>query len=129
MRFWISMFVAAGLLAAQEAKPQDAKPPDPPEAVIIPVKTLSGDSFKRLLGLLSVFNAHMTGDDKLRTIVVYAPKDVTDQIRRVVAELDRPGSEAAVGRNIEMTMTFLRCPTKTPAESRPLPADLEPVAK
>ncbi len=39
---------AASLLPAQEK-------PEPMEAVIIPVKTLSGDSFNRLAKLLSVF--------------------------------------------------------------------------
>ena len=117
--------MAAGLLSAQETKKEDA-----PEAVIIPVRTLSGDSFKRLVALLSVFNARLTADDKLRTIVVYAPKDVVAEVRRVVQELDRPGSEAALGRNIEMTMTLLRCSTKPPAAgAAPLPAELEPVAK
>ena len=53
-----------------------------------------------------------SADKNLRTIVVYAPKDVVEQMRKVVAELDRPGSEAAIGRNIEMTMTFLKCSTQ-----------------
>ena len=51
-------------------------------------------------------------------------------MRKVVDELDRPGSEAAIGRNIDMTMTFLKCSTKAnPAPPPALPADLEPVAK
>ena len=77
------------------------------EAVIIPVKTLTGDSFDRLVRLLSVFHADYSADKNLRTIIVYAPKDVVEQMRKVVNELDRPGSEAAIGRNIDMTMTFL----------------------
>ncbi|MBI3683075.1 MAG: hypothetical protein HY235_22100 [Acidobacteria bacterium] len=97
--------------------------------MIIPVKTLSGDSFNRLAKLLAVFNVKYMSDDKLRTIVVYAPKDVVAQMRRVVEELDRPGSEAAIGRNIEMTLALLRCSSKAPAEGRPLPADLDPVAR
>jgi hypothetical protein len=72
----------------------------------------------------------MTADKDLRTIVVYAPKDVVEQVRKVVNELDRPGSEAAIGRNIEMTMTFLKCSTKASQTGAPaLPADLESVAK
>src|ERR1019366_4262974 len=66
----------------------------------------------------------------LRSIVVYAPKDVVEQMRKVVAELDRPGSEAAIGRNIDMTMTLLKCSVKAPAgATAALPADLESVAK
>ncbi len=61
--------------------------------------------------------------------MVYAPKDVVEQMRKVVAELDRPGSEAAIGRNIEMTMTFLKCSTKPASGGSTLPADLEAVAK
>ena len=113
---------AASLLPAQEK-------PEPMEAVIIPVKTLSGDSFNRLAKLLSVFGAKFSADDKLRTIVVYASKDVVTQMRRVVEQLDQPGSEAAIGRNVEMTLTFLRCFMTTQADALPLPADLEPVEK
>ena len=51
------------------------------------MKTLSGDSFNRLAKLLSVFGAKYASDETLRTIVVYAPKDVVAQMRRVVAEL------------------------------------------
>ena len=95
------------------------------------MKTLTGDSFDRLVRLLNVFNAQAqySGDKNLRTIVVYAPKDVVEQMRKVVAELDRPGSEAAIGRNIEMTMTFLKCSTKASTGASTLPADLEAVAK
>jgi hypothetical protein len=99
------------------------------EAAIIPVKTLTGDSFDRLSKLLGVFNVRFAADEKLRTIVVYAPKDVVEKMRRVVEQLDQPGSEAAIGRNIDMTLAFLRCSTKAPAQPSPLPADLEPVAR
>ena len=47
----------------------------------------------------------------------------------MVEELDRPGSEAATGRNIDMTLSFLRCSIKTPSDVSPLPADLEAVAR
>ncbi len=128
MRTLMAILLAAGLLQAQD-KPAETKP-EPPEAVIIPVKTLTGDSFDRLVKLLGVFGAHMSADSQLRTIVVYAPKDVIEQVRKVVNDLDRPGSEAAIGRNIEMTMTFLKCSTRLiqppPAA---LPPDLEAVAK
>lgn len=128
MRTLMTILLAAGLLSAQD-KPPEVKQ-ETLEAVIIPVKTLTGDSFDRLVKLLGVFGAHMSADSQLRTIVVYAPKDVIEQVRKVVNELDRPGSEAAIGRNIEMTMTFLKCSTKPPAVAPPaLPADLESVAK
>src|SRR5580765_4303499 len=106
----ILILVITGLLQAQD-KPAEVKPL-PFEAVIIPVKTLTGDSFDRLVRLLGVFGARMNADKNLRTILVYAPNDVVEQMRKVVAELDRPGSEAAMARNIEMTMSFLRCSTK-----------------
>jgi hypothetical protein len=133
MRFPIfitTLMLAASLLAGQEKAPELVLPkPEPFEAVIIPVKTLSGDSFNRLAKLLGVFGAKIIADDKLRTIVVYAPKDVVAQVRRVVEQLDKPGSEAAIGRNIEMTLAFLRCSTTAQTDTRPLPADLEPAAK
>ena len=97
--------------------------------MIIPVKTLTGDSFERLVKLLKVFNARLQSDDKLRVIVVYAPKDVVEKMRKVVAALDQPGSEAAIGRNIDMTLTFLKCSTKAPAQPSVLPPDMEPVAR
>jgi hypothetical protein len=130
------LLIAAGLALAQD-KPPEAKqetPADikkePFEAEIIPVKTLTGDSFDRLMNLLSVFNAQVKGSATLRTIVVYAPKDVVAQMRRVVEQLDQPGSEAAVGRNIDMTLTLLRCSTKPPAADAPaLPAEMESVGK
>jgi len=123
----MTILLAAGLLQAQD-KPTEVKP-EPREAVIIPVKTLTGDSFDRLVKLLGVFGAQMTADKNLRTVLVYAPKDVVEQMRKVVSELDRPGSEAAIGRNIEMTMTFLKCSTKASTGASTLPADLEAVAK
>lgn len=112
---------------AAESKP--VAKPESEQAVIIPVKTLSGDSFQRLAKMLGVFNVRYVADDQLRTILVYAPPDVVAQMRRVVEELDRPGSEAAIGRNIEMTMVFLRCSMKPQPESSALPADLESVAR
>ncbi|HEY7338747.1 MAG TPA: secretin N-terminal domain-containing protein [Bryobacteraceae bacterium] len=134
-RFSIFVVVfAAGLVAAQD-KPEApaaagaAAKQDNLEAAIIPVKTLTGDSFERLSRLLGVFNVHYVADEKLRTIVVYAPKDVVDKMREVVEQLDQPGSEAAIGRNIDMNLAFLRCSTKPPAQPSALPADLEPVAK
>src|SRR5262245_39157965 len=119
--------LAANLVFGQD-KPPEVKQ-EALEAVIIPVKTLSGDSFRRLISLLGVFNARYSGDEKLRTIVVYAPKEVVAQMRRVVEELDRPGSEAAIGHNIEMTLAFLWCSTKSSAEKRELPPDLEGAAR
>jgi hypothetical protein len=50
-------------------------------------------------------------------------------MRKVVEQLDQPGSEAAIGRNIDMTLAFLRCSTKPPAQPSTIPADLEPVAR
>lgn len=131
------LLIAAGLAFAQD-KPAEPKPDNPAEtakkepfeAEIIPVKTLTGDSFDRLMNLLAVFNAQVRGSATLRTIVVYAPKDVVAQMRRVVEQLDQPGSEAAIGRNIDMTLTLLRCSTKSPAADAPaLPADMESVGK
>lgn len=128
MRTMMTILLAAGLLHAQD-KPTEIVKPEPREAVIIPVKTLTGDSFDRLVNLLGVFNAQLRADKNLRTIIVYAPKEVVEQMRKVVAELDRPGSEAAIGRNIDMTMTFLKCSTKPGAGTSTLPGDLEAVAK
>jgi hypothetical protein len=127
MRTIIAILFAATLIHAQD-KPAEVKP-EPREAVIIPVKTLTGDSFNRLVKLLGVFNAQYSADEQLRTILVYAPKDVVDKMRKVIEELDRPGSEAAIGRNIDMTMSFLKCSTKVDPAAPALPADLEAVAK
>jgi len=124
----ILILLIAGLLQAQD-KPAEVVKADPREAVIIPVKTLTGDSFDRLVNLLGVFNAQLRADKNLRTIIVYAPKEVVEQMRKVVTELDKPGSEAAIGRNIDMTMTFLKCSMKVGAGTSPLPADMEAVAK
>ena len=120
----VTTVVLAARLVSSQDKPAEVKQEDA-EAVIIPVKTLSGDSFRRLVNLLAVFKASYQGDEKLRTIVVYAPKEVVAQMRRVVEELDRPGSEAAIGHNIEMILAFLRCSTRPSVEKRELPADLE----
>jgi hypothetical protein len=126
MRLLILLF-AVGLSFAQD-KPAETKQ-EPKEAEIIQVKTLTGDSFDRLVRLLEVFGADFTADNQMRTIVVYAPKDVVAQMRRVVEQLDRPGSEAAIGRNIEMTLTLLRCSTKPETTATSLPPDMESVAR
>ena len=107
MRFlnFVAAVALAGSLAAGQEKPAEPKPENL-EATIIPVKTLSGDSFNRMTKMLNVFGVRFAADDRLRTIVVYAPKDVVAQMRRVIEELDRPGSEAAIGKNIDMTMAF-----------------------
>jgi signal peptidase I len=55
------------------------------EAVVIPVKTLSGDSFRRLEKMLSVFGVRYVADDKLRTILVYASPDTLKQDFKVSA--------------------------------------------
>lgn len=127
MRTMMAILLAAALLQAQD-KPAEPRR-DSREAVIIPVKTLTGDSFDRLVKLLAVFGAQYSADSQLRTIIVYAPEDVVDKMRKVVEELDRPGSEAAIGRNIDMTMTFLKCSVKPSSAPSVLPADMEPVAK
>lgn len=127
-RLLLGFVLSAVLMWAQ-------KPPEPDNkvdmvAAVIPVKTLSGDAFHRLERLLNAFNVRIAADERLRTFVVYAPKDVVEQIKRVVQELDRPGSEAAVGRNIDLTLSFLRCSLKPGADApAPLPTDLESVAK
>jgi hypothetical protein len=48
MRTFMAILLAAGLLQAQD-KPAETVKPEPREAVIIPVKTLTGDSFDRLV--------------------------------------------------------------------------------
>jgi hypothetical protein len=127
-----------GLLQAQDktAAPEDQNAPLIPGmpnmliSAVIHVNTLDGDSFNRLVHLLKVFGAQTEADDHLRTIVVYGKPEVVAQIRRVVKQLDQPGSEAALGHNVEMTLTFLRCSIKAPAVSpQPLPPDIEAVAK
>lgn len=128
----LALVIVSGALA--QDKPAEPKPDANTqnyEAEVITVKTLTGDSFSRLMKLLKVFGARTEGDEQLRTIVVYAPKDVVAQMRHVVEQLDRPGSEASIGKNIDMTLTFLRCSPKPAAGAtvEPLPADLEPVAR
>jgi hypothetical protein len=135
------LLLAAGMAFAQDKPAVNAPLPnalvspvpepkqEPFVAEIIPVKTLTGDSFDRLIKLLDVFGARYKSDSQLRTIVVYAPKDVVEQMRRMVEQLDRPGSEATFGRNMEMTLTLLRCSNKPPATVSTLPADIEPVAR
>jgi hypothetical protein len=118
----------AATLTYGQTPAAEAKPQEPLEAEVIHVRTLTGDSFDRLVNLLMVFNEKVRADTQLRTIVVYAPKEVVAQMKRIVAELDTPGSEAAIGRNIEMTMTLLQCSTKESTGVK-LPGDIEPVAK
>ena len=110
MKLFVAMAVMATLLTAQEKSP--LIPKVEMETAIIPVKTLSGDSFQRLANMLRIFDAKYQADEKLRTIVVYAPKETIAHMRKVIEALDRPGSEAAIGRNIQMTMTLLRCGSK-----------------
>lgn len=122
----VAVISTAGLFGQE--KPAEPKPAAL-EAAIIPVKTLSGDSFNRLARMLNVFNVRYVADDKLRTIVVYASPDVVAQMRRVVDELDRPGSEAAIGRNIELSLSFLRGRISVQSKAAPLQPDLEAVAR
>jgi len=126
-KFVVLTVVVASLLTGQE-KAGPVKLPNP-EAAIIPVKTLTGDAFNRLAKMLKVFNVPYEADEQLRTIVVYAPKDIVDQMRKVVEQLDRPGSQAAIGRNFDMTLAFLLCSTKSLQTSAAVPSDLEPVVK
>lgn len=129
MRFALLMAMVAGLVGAQEKAAPAPVDKSNYETAIIPVKTLSGDSFQRLANMLRVFDAKYQADDKLRTIVVFAPKDVIAHMRKVIEALDRPGSEAAIGRNIDATLTFLKCDEKPAENSKPVPADMEAVAK
>ena len=84
LRAILPVVLAAGAALGQDSKPAVAEATPDYDAVIIPVKTLTGDSFNRLVKLLDVFHARMQSDDKLRTIVVYAPRDVVDKMRKVV---------------------------------------------
>lgn len=111
------------------AQDQPAGPAPSAEAVIIPVKTLTGDAFNRLAKMLDVFGVPYKADDQLRTIVAYGPKDKVAQMRAVIEQLDRPGSEAAIGRNVDMTLTFLLCSMKPTTDTRAVPADIEPVVR
>lgn len=127
MRFAI---LTLTLMLAGFAQEQPQPRRDGPEAAIIPVKTLSGDSFQRLAQLLRVFKIEYAADEKLRTILVYGSPEKVAEVRRVVAELDRPGSEAAIGRNIEMSVTLLKCSTAgNAATATALPPDIESVGK
>jgi hypothetical protein len=127
----MTLLLGAGLLVAADEKEKEKLPEKTEafEATIIPVKTLSGDSFNRLVRMLNVFHARFSADDRLRTIIIYAPKDVVTQMRRVIEQLDQPGSEAAIGRNVELTLSFLRCYINAPEATTALPAELEAVAK
>lgn len=129
MRRYLTFTLLAASLLCGQGKTVETKTGW--EAVTIPVKTLTGDSFDRLIRMLGVFDnsARFVGDSQLRTIAVYGPNEVVAQMRRLVEELDKPGSEAAIGRNIEMTLTFLRCSTKQGSAEPGLPADIEPVAR
>lgn len=128
MKLLTTLVLMATLLTAQEKTPPPAQDKSNYETAIIPVKTLTGDSFHRLAGMLNIFGVKYAADDKLRTIVVYAPKDVIAHMRKVIEAMDKVGSEAAIGRNIQMTMTLLRCTSKPAENSKPLPADMEAVA-
>ncbi|HVW11174.1 MAG TPA: hypothetical protein VHC90_21460 [Bryobacteraceae bacterium] len=123
------ILVLAASFTYGQAPANETTTQEPLEAAVIHVNTLTGDSFDRLVNLLRVFKASVQADSQLRTIVVYAPKDVVAQMKRVIAELDTPGSDAAIGRNIEMTLTLLRCSQKAPASGAKLPDDMESVAK
>lgn len=127
---WIICAVLAMGLFGQE-KPTEQKKPnqDSYEAEIITVKNLSGDSFNRLVVLLRPIHDRYQADEKLRTIIVYGPPNIVAQMRKVVEQLDRPGSEAARGKNIEGTITFLKCSTQTTTGGTPLPTDMESVAR
>lgn len=123
----LTLSLATGLLFAQDQPA--VKTQGPQEAEIIQVKTLTGDSFGRLMKLLDVFGVRYQGDAELSTIVVFGPKDVVAQMRRVVEELDHPGSVAALGKNIDMTLTLLRCSPKPVTTAESLPPDMETVAR
>ena len=124
----LMLMLSAGMIFAQDKAGEATAPAVPREAAIIPVKTLTGDSFDRLMNMLQVFGVPFRGDSQLRTIIVYAPKETVDQIRHVVEQLDRPGSEAAIGRNIDMTLTLLHCGASQQAMTA-LSPDIEPVVK
>ncbi len=126
----LAILLAAGAMgyAAQEkTAPNEANF----ESAVIPVKSLTGDSFKRLVSMLEVFrnSARVSADDRLRIVVVYGPGPTIAQMRKVVAELDKPGSEASVGRNIELEMTFLRCGGGEGQVRGPMTPAMEAVAK
>lgn len=125
----LAPFLMLGPLRGQDKPAVIEMKSEPLETAIIHVKTLDGDSFNRLFRLLKVFDAKTSADENLRTILVYGRPSEVAQIRHVVEELDRPGSEATIGHNIEMTLTFLRCAAKPAAAPEALPAEIEPAAK
>ena len=124
----LMLLLTAGMVFAQDKPAEPPAPATPKEAAVIPIKTLTGDSFDRLVSMLQVFNVNYRGDSQLRTIIVYAPKETIEQMRRVIEQLDRPGSEAAIGRNIDMTLTLLHCGAALPSAAA-LPSDMESVVK
>lgn len=135
MRFIVSVFIALSLFG-QEKKAETPKPAEIGtvdrtgyEAEIIHVKTLSGDAFNRLSSLLRPFQVQFQADEKLRTIVVYGPKDTVAQMKKVVEQLDRPGSLAAVGKNIELNLSFLWCSPPADSKAMDVPKDLASVAR
>lgn len=145
--------LATGLLPAQQSQPpvpapaagapQSAESASPRpglstgpdlagyEASVIPVKSLSGDSFIALNNLLNtVFKDYrISGNQRLSVILVYAPQTVVEQVRRVVEQLDDPKSSVSLARNVDATLTLLRCSTAARAAATPLPGDLETTAK
>lgn len=130
MRLIVCALLTIGLFGQEKPAEPKKTPSEPYEAEIITVKTLSGDSFNRLAALLRPIHDRYQADEKLRTIVVYGPKDVVAQMRKVVEQLDRPGSEAAIGKNIEGNITFLKCSAKAGSgATSSLPSDLESVAR
>lgn len=134
MKLILSVFIALTLLGQDkkaEEKPSAQTNMDRTgyEAEIIHVKTLSGDAFNRLSILLRPFQIQYQADEKLRTIVVYGPKDTVAQMRKVVEQLDRPGSLAAVGKNIELHLSFLWCSPPADSKALDVPKDLASVAR
>ncbi len=134
MRLILSVLIAFTLLG--QDKKAEEKPPTPInmdrtgyEAEIIHVKSLSGDAFTRLSNLLQPFQVEFQADEKLRTIVVYGPKDTVAQMKKVVEQLDRPGSLAAVGKNIEMNLSFLLCSPPSDSKALDIPKELASVAR
>ncbi len=112
------LLLSAALLCGADGKP---------EATIIPVKHLTGDAFERLVKLLSVFGARFSSDETLRSIVVYSTPETNAEMKRVVEALDRPDSRAAIGRNIALMLTFLKCDPSGAA--KPVPPGMESVFK
>ncbi|MBI4905692.1 MAG: hypothetical protein HY820_18815 [Acidobacteria bacterium] len=123
MKKILMVALAAVMLSAQEKK--ESAPPVEQEAAVISVKNLNGDALRRLSNMLGVITRSISYDERMKVIMVYGPKSTLEQVRKVVAELDKPASDAS--RNIEMTLTMLRCGGA--ASGTPLPADMEAVAK